>query len=472
MVAQIVNFLLGVLLPAAQRKMFDFFEFSNEMLCVADGRGYFSRVNQAWTAALGWSEAELTTRPYIDFVHPDDIPATLSEAALLQTGTHETIAFENRYRCRDGSYRWLSWRVKMVPGTTQLAGSARDVTEQKAQADALRAAEERFRRYMDHSPTLAWAKDEQGRLVYLNKAAETGIRIRTPDWRGKTDFDLWPAHIAQQFRENDQKVWASGNPLTVIERTPEADGGITYWMSIKFPYQDRDGQKFIGGIGINVTDLKNAEAAVQDEQDLLRNLIEVQEREKQLLCQEFHDGLIQYAVGAKMLLESQDLHGPAAAAIEGAIANLKKGIEDGRRTIRGIRPAVLDDSGLEAAIEDLTDQFSRTGIHITCQCDPDLGKLPMSLHLTIYRVIQEALANAAKHSGTDVIRIELCKAGNELLLKVHDFGCGFDVESAGKSSFGLRGMIERVRLLGGECVIESAKDAGTEVRARLPLAKS
>ncbi|HEY2761884.1 MAG TPA: PAS domain S-box protein [Pirellulales bacterium] len=451
--------------------MFDFFEFSNEMLCVADGQGYFSRVNQTWIAALGWSETELTMRPYIEFVHPDDIPATLREAALLQTGMHETISFENRYRCRDGSYRWLSWRVKMVPGTNQLAGSARDVTEEKAQAEALRAAEERFRQYMDHSPTLAWAKDEQGRMVYLNKAAEDGMRMRVADWRGKTDFDLWPAHIAQQFRKNDLKVWSSGNPLTVIESTPNTDGGITHWMSIKFPYQDRDGQKFIGGIGINVTELKNAEAAVQKEQDLLRNLLEVQEREKQLLCQEFHDGLIQYAVGAKMLLESQVLKGPAGMAIEAAITNLQKGIEDGRRTIRGIRPAVLDDSGLEAAIDDLIDQFSKTGIHITCQCDPGLGKLPMSLHLTIYRVIQEALSNAAKHSETDVIRIELRKMDDDVLLEVSDFGCGFDIKSVGKSSFGLRGMVERVRLLGGECSIESSHDTGTQVHVRLPLAR-
>ena len=80
--------------------MFEFFEFSNEMLCVADKRGYFTRVNQAWTKTLGWSAEELTSRPYVDFVHPDDLEATLREAQLLLTGTHETISFENRYRCQ------------------------------------------------------------------------------------------------------------------------------------------------------------------------------------------------------------------------------------------------------------------------------------------------------------------------------------------------------------------------------------
>ena len=91
--------------------MIDFFEFINDMLCVADKRGYFTRVNKAWTKTLGWSTEELTGRPYIDFVHPDDLQATLREAQLLQSGNHETVAFENRYRCTDGSYRWLSWRA-------------------------------------------------------------------------------------------------------------------------------------------------------------------------------------------------------------------------------------------------------------------------------------------------------------------------------------------------------------------------
>lgn len=89
-----------------------FFEFCNEMLCVADSRGYFTRVNPAWTKTLGWSSEEMTSRPFIDFVHPDDVEATIREAELLHSGTHETILFENRYCCRDGSFRWLSWSLE------------------------------------------------------------------------------------------------------------------------------------------------------------------------------------------------------------------------------------------------------------------------------------------------------------------------------------------------------------------------
>jgi two-component system NarL family sensor kinase len=205
---------------------------------------------------------------------------------------------------------------------------------------------------------------------------------------------------------------------------------------------------------------------------LLRYLIEVQENERQFLCHEFHDGLIQYAAGSLMSLEAyRAAHEETneLALIDTAIGHLRKGVEDGRRVIRGIRPAVLDDSGLEAAIFDLIGQYKNSGIMVTGKCDPRIGRLPDILQTTVYRVVQEALNNARKHSGTDVVRIELTKSNDDLHLEGRDFGCGFDGASSRKRGFGLPGMAERVRLLGGECRIESERDVGTCVSVRLPI---
>jgi signal transduction histidine kinase len=182
--------------------------------------------------------------------------------------------------------------------------------------------------------------------------------------------------------------------------------------------------------------------------------------------------LIQYAFGSAKLLESCRSNPEAAdnaAKIATAIDNLRRGVEDGRRVIRGIRPAVLDDSGLEAAMEDLVGQFASSGIHVTSKCDPGIGRLSESIQTTVYRVVQEALNNAKKYSGTDVVRITLQKIDGNLQLEVRDFGCGFDVEAARKKGFGLLGMTERVRLLGGECQIQSELDAGTRISVRLPI---
>ena len=132
--------------------MADFFEFSNEMLCIADDRGYFTRVNRAWTKTLGWSADELVSSPYFDFIHPDDLAATIQEANLLLHHNHETIRFENRYRCRDGTYRWLAWHATLERGSGKLVAAARDVTDQRLQTEALRQSEERFRTLVTEAP--------------------------------------------------------------------------------------------------------------------------------------------------------------------------------------------------------------------------------------------------------------------------------------------------------------------------------
>ena len=222
----------------------------------------------------------------------------------------------------------------------------------------------------------------------------------------------------------------------------------------------------------NAQALLVAHEALRKEEELLLNLIEVQESEKQFLCREFHDGLIQYAVGSLMSLEGYKNDPPGtdvSAVIDTVIGNLRKGIDDGRRVIRGIRPAVLDDLNLEAAMHDLVHQFSTADMMVKVDCDPSIGRLTASVQTAIYRVVQEALNNARKHSGTDVVRIALRKANGELQIDVMDFGCGFDSKTASTGGFGLLGMTERVRLLGGECEVQSEIDAGTQIRVRLPI---
>jgi signal transduction histidine kinase len=267
-------------------------------------------------------------------------------------------------------------------------------------------------------------------------------------------------------------VWQEQSPHSFEEDALHPDGTHTY-RSVKFPVRDESGKMIaLGGISTDVTDLKQANESLVAKQDLLRNLIEVQENEKQFLCREFHDGLIQYAVGSLMLLESRPdllVGNPAAKTIQTVIENLRRGVDDGRRTIRGIRPAVLDDSGLEAAIEDLIGQYENSGILVKSKCDASIGRLPETIQTTVYRVVQEALNNAKKYSGTDVARIEIKQAGGNLLLEVRDFGCGFDVAASRRKGFGLLGMTERVRLLGGECVIESEHEAGTRISVSIPL---
>lgn len=107
-----------------------FFSQSLDLLCIADFDGYFKRLNPAWITTLGWSLEELQASPFLDFVHPDDCESTLVRIDVLNKGS-EVILFENRYRHKDGSYRWLRWNARSEPKLQRIYASARDVTSQK-----------------------------------------------------------------------------------------------------------------------------------------------------------------------------------------------------------------------------------------------------------------------------------------------------------------------------------------------------
>jgi PAS domain S-box-containing protein len=94
--------------PPAKEDLQEFIDLSLNLLCVAGTDGYFKYVNPAWETTFGYTREELLSQPYLEFVHPDDRNATAAEAATLATG-RSTLSFENRYRCKDGSYKWLLW---------------------------------------------------------------------------------------------------------------------------------------------------------------------------------------------------------------------------------------------------------------------------------------------------------------------------------------------------------------------------
>ena len=115
---------------------------SRDLLCIAGFDGYFRRLNPAWEETLGYSIEELMSRPYVDFVHPDDRKRDEQRGPERAAPARARSCFENRYRCRDGSYRWLSWNATPILEQGLIYCVARDVTEQKAAAQELQAARE------------------------------------------------------------------------------------------------------------------------------------------------------------------------------------------------------------------------------------------------------------------------------------------------------------------------------------------
>ncbi|NKE58392.1 PAS domain S-box protein [Lentzea sp. PSKA42] len=121
----------------AAERLDHFFGISTDLLCIAGTDGYFKHLNPAWERALGYTTEELLSRPYLDFIHPDDVARTAAESSQQIALNRTTLMFENRYRCRDGSYRWLTWNAVPIPDEGLVYAVARDTTAQRASDDAV-----------------------------------------------------------------------------------------------------------------------------------------------------------------------------------------------------------------------------------------------------------------------------------------------------------------------------------------------
>jgi len=203
-------------------------------------------------------------------------------------------------------------------------------------------------------------------------------------------------------------------------------------------------------------------------------LTEVQERERQRIARELHDGVGQNLIALGMNLHS--LRNPLTDKRTGVLdprLNDSLGLlTDTNQTIRDViadlRPAVLDDYGLMAALQSHSDRFSkRTGLHITVEGDEDMPRLPEFAEISLYRIVQEALTNVAKHAQAQNVLILLKQSDTTVLLKIADDGIGFDpavsrhVKETG--AWGLLNMRERAEAIGGTLSIESEKGKGTHI---------
>lgn len=155
---------------AARHESSRMWEISFDMLATFRLDGYFQRVNPHWEEVLGWSSEELLAQPWMELVHPDDRERTLAEAARIAQAGQDTASFENRYRCRDGSYRWLHWNSKVSAEDNLIYAAARDVTDRKRQEAVLAAQEAELRSLA--GALEARVEERTGELEAANKELE------------------------------------------------------------------------------------------------------------------------------------------------------------------------------------------------------------------------------------------------------------------------------------------------------------
>lgn len=249
-----------------------FFHLSLDLLAISNLDGHFERLNPAWERTLGFSLKELLSTPFLEFVHPEDRAATRAAMRQLAAGI-DLCNFENRYRCKDGSYRWLSWKTTAaLPGQRTLYNVVRDVTEQKETEAVLHATQELVAGFMENNPAIAFIKDEVGRYVYLNNPFVRRFGEQAREWVGKTDREIWP-EVAEQVMINDRMVLVFGTPVQFQEKTKIQEDEF-YFISFKFPLRGPAGQTLLGGLSIDVTEQKKMEESLRQQDLLFRTLAE------------------------------------------------------------------------------------------------------------------------------------------------------------------------------------------------------
>lgn len=218
-------------------------------------------------------------------------------------------------------------------------------------------------------------------------------------------------------------------------------------------------------------------AALERDRDqrLLADSLESYERDRALLACELHDGLAQKLAGVLMQLqaiEQRQSRGPdnSEDALRTAIQLLGDSIGEVRRLMGGLRPPMLDGAGLVAAIEGVVRMAERhEGPTIEFVHSGQIDRLAVPLETAVFRIVQEGLANACRHSRSEKVRVAVVGIEQAVHIEIQDWGTGFDLSQVAERCFGLRGIRARANLLGGQAAIETAPGMGTRIAVELPL---
>ena len=418
----------------------------------------------------------------------DDLPFRLSDITPEEHRDEDKLAIESLQACGAGTTiekEFVSKEGRRVPAlvgatrmpdsTTECIAFAIDIAEQKEAEEALRRGELRLQLVMDNVPALISYVDREMRYRYVNRGYEEWFGRPRDEMIGTHPWDNIGASAYQRTREHFDAVLA-GEPRDFENEIPLGRQSSRWAQVHLIPDRGDDGQ-VLGFYAMikDITEQKRAEHAAEDERNLLRKLIDIQERDRRTVAYDLHDGLLQYLVGAQMQLDSCDMKvsNPGASGEKGldlACDYLRKALREGRRLISGLRPPIIDEAGLVAAIEHLIAEISTDGkTRIAFDHESIEDTLPPLIESTLYRIAQEALANVRRHSGSKDALLQIRRRGSTIRLDVRDWGKGFHRSDVPPTRFGLEGIEERARLFGGKAVIASAPGRGTHIHVEMPL---
>lgn len=300
-----------------------------------------------------------------------------------------------------------------------------------------------------------WRRPSTGQV-----APKLGYVVQIPRWGWMVGTGLYRDDIDAATAQLDAQA-SSNIGATLLWIAAIAGGGVALIS--------------VSGIWLNLSEHRVADAKLQL---LARQVVRFQEDERAHLARELHDGATQTMVSAKLLVESaidqlerEDRVAPPA--LDKALTGLKESLNEVRRISHRLRPAMLDELGLPAALELLAREASDAGAtRVELRVEGDVISLPDEVKTALFRVSQEALANVGKHADAQRVQMELTFAADGVVLSIADDGNGFELDRVQLDphrGIGLRNMRERLASIGGSFEVRAAPGAGTVLRAEVPL---
>jgi len=390
----------------------------------------------------------------------------------------------------DGSNGWAMLRGQVLADaagrTEMLIGTFQDISERKRVDIALRTSEARMRALFESAGDALIVTDTSMKIVMANPAAARMHRCTVQQlvgtlfhsWIPRRHHAMFASELASRGYEGLASLQRGGSEgLTALR----ADGQ-EFPIEITLSQMHVDGQRFYAGAGRDLSEPMQIQQALQQSRNDLRKLIartqSVEEQERRRIARDLHDELQQPLAAMKMTALDIARQTRSAALLRHAselVALADKAIGATRRIVNDLRPPILDDLGLSAALELTASGFARhSGVQVQCEtlgADGADAALPGDVANCLYRVAQESLNNIHKHAQAR--RVQLCvdlRRADRVLLSVSDDGKGIQTQDLRRAdAFGVLGMDERLRALGGSLRVVAAAGGGTCVEAVVPL---
>jgi len=450
---------------------------SNDAIEVIDPNTLrFIDCNESAYRSLGYSREEFLSLTIFD-IDPSIDPAAIArqEMEMKESGF---ATLESLHLRKDGTTFPVEVNVKLVrlERDYRLA-VVRDISGRKRAEKALRESEERYRELFENAKDAIYIHDLSGRYVSMNDAAEKLSGYPRDEIIGKhfSNF-VSPKDLKQVRRNLCKKLDIEVETAYEIELVTKDRRRVPVEVVSRLIYENG---KPIGvqGTARDISDRKRAQEVLQM---YSRRLMEAQEAERQSLARELHDEIGQVLTAVRINLQSIQRSGGAdLSQLEESVAIVDEALGRVRELSIDLRPSLLDDLGLSAALRWYVDRYAqRTGI-IAEVLDgfQDGGRLPRELETACFRIAQAALTNVARHAQASSVSVQLERSREKMLLTVIDDGVGFDLDKLRKnaqaaSALGLLGMEERALAVGGYIKIDSGLGRGTRVRAAFPLRRN